>query len=132
MSHREPVNSVSSERNGCHVQRSRISKHIEPGQTDHQVNTREELHESRHPESPHAHGAIHLGAQLRKVKECLATPDEVSDAKAKKTDGDRQKAEFANLTASVPISTSQSSTAVIVACNCSTTFRGRKTHVPSD
>src|SRR5437763_4846384 len=63
--------------------------HLPAGTVNHHLTRAGEFSTGRtrnfQPEltSPHTHGAVYFGARLGKVKECLATPNEISDAKTK-------------------------------------------------
>jgi hypothetical protein len=112
MSHRKPVDSVSSERNTCHVQRSRV----------HQANTSKELQKSGHPESRMPTVRFSSGLRLRRPKSAWPPRMKYPTPGPKNPIVIGQKGEFANVKACVHISISQLLNAVIVMCNCSTTI----------
>ena len=91
VSHREPVNTVSGERKGRHIQRSRFAEDAEPCQSGQQVDACKELHEAGHPETPQAQASVDFRTGLGKTKQSLTTPDKVAGTQAKKTNGDRHE-----------------------------------------
>jgi hypothetical protein len=67
------------------------------------VDIGDELHEARHPESPHARRSVHFWCGLGKAKQRLPAPDKVARTKAKETTATSTNFEAANVNVCVSI-----------------------------
>jgi beta-galactosidase len=83
---REPVHAVGGERQRRHVERWRLER-AEQGQAGEQVDTGDELHETGHPDAPHAGGEVNGVVACRVAEELLRAVDEVARPEAEEADG---------------------------------------------
>src|SRR5262250_670023 len=91
MRHRKPMDAVRRECESGHVERSHVSEYVEPCESNQEVYTCDELHESWHPESPHPHGFVYFRASPRETEQRLPAPNEITGAEAKETDSQRDE-----------------------------------------
>jgi hypothetical protein len=83
---REPVHAIRGERQRRHVERGRPER-TEQGQAEEQVGTGNELHETGHPDAPHAGGEVNAVIAGRIAEKLLRAIDKIASPETHETDG---------------------------------------------